>query len=338
MKSSIFLFAVIAVFFVSGSSFVHAQTSGSPSRCVALTTNMRIGSTDVYSRGEVTSLQQFLVGQGYFNSAYLGSGRFGPITYRAVLNFQRAYGLPTTGYVGPMTREVMRNVYCITPTPTVSLYDVQPGTATVGTTVTLTGSALTNNNTILMDGSVVARDVPVSSSVTLPCTDSLTCRGIRQTLLFTVPSAISPYCPPGFACALYMRMVTPGTYTIAVQNENGTSNTVLLTVTDGTSGPALSISGLDAPSFLSLGQTGTWTVRVRTTTVTGNLRYSVVWGDENRFGLSPIIEPQSQAVSAAATFTHSYAQAGTYTPTFTVTDYQGRSVSTSATVTVTPTY
>jgi N-acetylmuramoyl-L-alanine amidase len=38
------------------------------------------------------------------------SGLFGPCTEQAVINFQKANNLPSTGFVGPMTREVLNNI------------------------------------------------------------------------------------------------------------------------------------------------------------------------------------------------------------------------------------
>src|SRR3989338_10789322 len=98
-------------------------------------------------------------------------------------------------------------------------------------------------------------------------------------------------------------------------------------------GGAPSITGLDAPTTLTVGQTGTWTVRLNTTN-TGNLNYFVVWGDE-RWDMIPMgaLSAAPPSIAASGTFTHAYQNAGTYSPKFTVSNSSG-SAQTSATVTV----
>jgi len=328
-----------------GGVVAYAQTASvSAPACLSLQTNLGYGSSDYYTSGAVTTLQNFLVQQGYFNNAYLGTGHFGSITLRAVQQFQASEGVPATGYVGALTRAAIARFGCgttpiPTPTPTgaVSIYSVSPNVATVGSTVSVSGYGFTSANTILMSG-LVAANVPISSSIAITCTTDPSCQGgIRQTLVFTVPSAIAPNCAANQACPQFLREVTPGQYAITIQNANGTSNAVTLTVTSGSTGvQPLSISGLDAPATLSLGQQGTWTVHVVAGSGSGNLHYSVVWGDEAYN--NSIMAPQTTSVQSSATFTHVYQRSGTYTPVFTVTDDSGASVSASNTIVVQPLY
>ena len=344
---------LLAVLLVGGgSSVASAQvlngSVGSPaSSCLIFNNNFGYGAYDYSSGNAVSALQNFLLNQGYFNNIYLGTGHYGSITLQSVARFQLAHGIFATGFVGPLTRALIQQISCGTnppPTPTpvngVSLYNASPSAGAVGTTVTLTGFGFTSNNTILMDGNVAARNVPISSSIAIACTTNPTCHGgINQSLIFTVPSSLTPNCPIGSMCPMYLRAVTPGQYSITVQNANGTSNASTFTVTSDTSNnQQLSISGLNAPTSLALGQTGTWTVQVTAQNITSNLSYSAVWGDEaTLYNNSAVASPVTQ-VQSSATFTHVYQRAGTYTPTFTVTDSSGHSVSTSATVVVTPLY
>ena len=100
---------------------------------------------------------------------------------------------------------------------------------------------------------------------------------------------------------------------------------------DTTSAGAPTISGLDAPTSLNVGQTGTWTVHA-SVLGGGQVSYSVVWGDENY--LPTLMNAASAiAVNTSGTFTHSYSEAGTYSPTFTVSNAAG-SARTSATVVI----
>ena len=112
-----------------------------------------------------------------------------------------------------------------------------------------------------------------------------------------------------------------------------TVSAVTIQVGGSSGGGAPSISGLDAPTSLAVGQTGTWTVRLNTTN-TGNLSYSVVWGDEQWGATTGIGQSSaSPSIAASGTFTHAYQNAGTYTPRFTVSNSSG-SAQTSASVTV----
>src|SRR3989344_3539660 len=108
--------------------------------------------------------------------------------------------------------------------------------------------------------------------------------------------------------------------------------TATITVTGGTSGGVPSINGLDAPTSLSAGQTGTWTVRASAPSGT-QLNYSVVWGDEGWVTSAGSAQYSQASVQTSASFTHAYQNAGTYNPTFTVSNSSG-SVQTSASVVV----
>ena len=337
MKKSLFAVGTLGALLLVAP---HAQAQTTSPVCPQFVYNMRVGSLDSTTNGQVSLLQNSLVTAGVFNKENLGTGRFGPITLSAVIAFQRSRGLPTTGYVGPLTRQALGRLNCSPVAGPVTISYVTPTQADVGTTVTITGFALTSKNAVLLDGATIASDIAAQSGVAITCTTDPSCHsGIRQTLTFTVPSSYTPYCKPGYMCAQYLRVLTPGYYSLTVSNENGTSNPVSFRVTEGTNNQTLSIQGLDAPSTLSMTQSGTWTVRVLTTSTSGTLHYSVIWGDEVQTATAAGIRaPDAQIFSTSATFSHTYSRAGTYTPTFTVTDDQGRSANASATVVVTPIY
>ena len=132
-------------------------------------------------------------------------------------------------------------VVTVTGTPAesiVKIYSISPTSRAVGTTVNISGFGFTSANTILMDGSVVATNVPITSSIAISCTTDPNCvGGIHQGLTFTIPSSLSPNCSTGLACPMVQRLVTPGTYAVTVRNDSGTSNAAQLTVTSaGTTG------------------------------------------------------------------------------------------------------
>ena len=81
----------------SSAEFVTANNSTS----VSLIQNLFLGS-----RGsQVILLQTMLVRDGYLSVS--PTGYFGPLTFQAVRNFQRDHGVIATGYVGPITRNIL---------------------------------------------------------------------------------------------------------------------------------------------------------------------------------------------------------------------------------------
>jgi hypothetical protein len=82
--------------------------------CFNLLTDLSIGYSDDVSNpteGVIYKLQVFLANEGYLKSE--PTGYFGVLTHAAAKAFQKANGLPQTGFVGPMTREVIKNQTCL---------------------------------------------------------------------------------------------------------------------------------------------------------------------------------------------------------------------------------
>jgi hypothetical protein len=207
-----------------------------------------------------------------------------------------------------------------------SINSITPASGAIGTTVTLYGSGFNKSDVILFDGGSI-RGVSTAADGTQ--------------LSFTVPNGIGPYCPPQSMCAMYLRLLTPGTYQVSVKDESSgnTSNAVSFTLT-GNTGSGISINGIDAPAQVSVGTAGTWTVHATLASNTSTtLHYSVTWGDEvYPLNGSSIMAPQSTTLQTSATFTHIYQRTGTFTPTFTVSNDAGQSATASASVTITPIY
>ena len=320
----------------------------SSSSCVQLQSNMWLGSYDGYgSTGQVSMLQNYLIQAGYMNHA--PTGYFGGLTFLAVQRFQASNGILSSGYVGPLTRAQIQALSCQgtnpnpTPVPAFQvpyINSINPTSGTVGSTVTIMGSGFSAiGNTVFFSGGAI-QNVP---AFTLPSyNNGIVCQNYpnctaQQQMTFTVPSSVAPYCQPGYACAQYMRLVTPGTYPVYVTNSAGTSNTYNFTVLDVNANSQLSILGLDAPSSLPVNNMGTWTVRV-SSQYQGTLHYSVQWGDQPLTSNAAAALPYSGSTQNSATFTHAYSYTGSFTPVFTVTDDYGHSVTATATVQVTPIY
>jgi hypothetical protein len=166
-----------------------------------------------------------------------------------------------------------------------------PSSAEVGATVTITGHDFDEDSTVKV-GTTSALNVDVASSTQIT---------------FEVPS------------------LALATYDVTVTDNDGTSNAIDLKVFDN---GKVSISGVDAPVKLDVGEEGTWTVHTETNS--DSLTYSVDWGESMMARMSS----SEDMTQTSATFTHSYQNEGTYYPKFTVTDEDGKKASVSASVVV----
>ena len=134
--------------------------------------------------------------------------------------------------------------------------------------------------------------------------------------------------------------VPDGRYTVQIC-ETGTSNcdvsdSAFSIYSSGTNPPYGNqtpvVSGIDAPTTLSVGQTGTWTIHAYDP-LNGTLSYTVDWGDQ------PIL-PYASAVSSVGqttqntSFTHSYSTTGIFTVSFTVKNSAGLFTTSKTTVNV----
>jgi peptidoglycan hydrolase-like protein with peptidoglycan-binding domain len=299
--------------------------------CVNLYANMQYGSSDYYTNGDVTRLQNFLNTNGYMQVS--STGYFGTITLSAVQRFQANNGLYSAGYVGPLTRAKILAISCggnpiplpppiITTGPILnSSSSLSPTYGPVGALVTITGVHFNSTSRVLFD----SNPIQISSNY-------------GNQITFIVPSSINPPCYYSYPqCLMSSKIVVPGSHSIIVENNDqyGIQDSIPVTfnvTTNGGSGnQAPVINGLDSPSALNIGQTGTWIVHA-TDYTGGGLNYSVVWGDEGY--ASPVAAYGSNVVGQTSTFTHVYNSAGTFTPTFTVTGSNGLIAKTSATVVV----
>ena len=231
---AVFALLIISVSFGAAYS-AKAQTATPSYSCLSLANNLEQGMSDGGAQGQVFELQTFLNQAGNMN--YAPTGYFGPITYAAAVAFQAANGVPGTGFVGPLKRAALQKVRCgtVQPTGALSIISVTPNPVAVGSVVTITGRGFDTapDNTVFFAGGAIS-GIAATGSIAVTCTTDPTCvGGIRQTMTFTVPSAIGPYCAPGMACPEYVRLITSGDYTLYVQNRYGTTNTVSIAVTGG---------------------------------------------------------------------------------------------------------
>jgi len=75
--------------------------------CPVLSYNLTIGSSDYYTQGQVSQLQNFL--RNRYNDSRLAGGYYGQLTAYYVQRFQQEQGVyPATGGVGPLTRAAIQ--------------------------------------------------------------------------------------------------------------------------------------------------------------------------------------------------------------------------------------
>jgi len=241
--------AAIITFGCTSSAFAQTAVSSQstitgtvvPSRCTTPVESIAPGLARGASGRAVTALQERLSALGYFNVT--ATGYFGPITYGAVVAFQRANGLPQTGYFGPLTHAMIHKLCSPAPQESIiNVHSIQPRSGGAGTQVTITGNNFTSENTVHFGNGVVVH-VPVTSTTDIQCITT-PCYPI-QTISFTVPESLDPACrfiEP--FCGMPSQQTMPGSYTVYVENTNGRSNSVTFTVTGETSSGAPKIASV----------------------------------------------------------------------------------------------
>lgn len=90
----------------------------------SIDTNLKYGSRGV----AVTELQDFLIEKGFLSGQ--ATGNFFSLTREAVVAYQSSVGLPTTGYVGPMTRTKINDDLSISNASAISAEIKETGTIT----------------------------------------------------------------------------------------------------------------------------------------------------------------------------------------------------------------
>ncbi|HZS43177.1 MAG TPA: peptidoglycan-binding protein [Candidatus Paceibacterota bacterium] len=240
-----------------------ANTVSTVSSCVNLTYNMGPGSTDFNTGGQVTVLQNFLVSAGY--GSFSGRASYGPLTFAAVQNFQRANGISPVGFVGPFTRAKIQSLTCGNVSSGVSISSITPSSGPIGTQVTLTGSGFLagsmgcggytcplNSSSVFPSCAILMNSANTGNcfsgyGITTIYLDNLPALQVsavsNTSLTFTIPDGLQ--LSPGIH-------VLPGPLMVKVVNSNGTSNTMTFNVTSGTNSGSPSITSIN-PSAGSVG-------------------------------------------------------------------------------------
>jgi peptidoglycan hydrolase-like protein with peptidoglycan-binding domain len=102
---------ILAPWLVSFAQAPDPDPNPNVNQCVNLVNNLRYRDRDIYKNGEVSTLQDYLQSKGYLNNE--PTGYFGLLTLGAVKSFQNANSIvPVSGYVGPITRAMLKNLTC----------------------------------------------------------------------------------------------------------------------------------------------------------------------------------------------------------------------------------
>lgn len=111
MKKAIFL-AILALILII--PLIPSSVSAvSPSYyCPIL--DLHVGSTDASTNGNVSALQEILIGRGFLTLPFgVTTGYFGNLTRGALASLQASLGIyPPVGYFGPLTRAKLQSIYC----------------------------------------------------------------------------------------------------------------------------------------------------------------------------------------------------------------------------------
>lgn len=301
--------------------------TGSSSSCYVFNTNLGIGSTGP----DVVALQTWLIAKGFdipeITKGAVSKGFIGRSTALAIQRYQSSVGIEVTGYLGPLTRASI-NVSC------------SGGTATTTPSITVLspngGEVLTagQNYRVRWDSNKIDTNVFISWTRYFSNENNNNATGSSDWIGYNVPNTgyydwkvnVTPYAidRDNFKVSISGEAECPSSCNTYEDYSDGFFKIVSAT----TNQPPV-ISGLTAPTTLTVGQTGTWALKAYDPE-NGSLSYSIDWGDAP----SGTVSISSTPVTQTSTFTHSYASAGTYTVKLTVTDSGGLSAYTSTTVVV----
>lgn len=112
MKKYLILLLILLSIIVPSTSSAQDGLMSAPNfpNCASFSRDLRYQFRDTNSNGEISTLQNFLRLKNYLNAN--PTGYFGPLTVKAIKNFQSANGISPTGYVGPITRAKIKAMTC----------------------------------------------------------------------------------------------------------------------------------------------------------------------------------------------------------------------------------
>ena len=310
------ILGLFAIAFVITPLFSFAQTNNDGSLsatqdCAILMNNLKYQDKDIKKNGDISALQSFLKSKGYLNN--VPTGYFGPLTVKAVKDFQKANSISPTGYVAKLTRIKILLTCGIKENPSQFIGELSPQ----GASITMWGThILATNKTYNQCMSAVGCDVKYKyggHSYLVKANDDsvLFALILNQNKKVTIWGKLDYYDIEGGFWGITAQKVYP------FEQESG----------------KLIISGVFGPKSLKINETGTWTVSFSGSNER-NFSYSADWGDGNvGDGLEKISQIQTDLVQPI-TFSHSYNEIGVYTITFRALSDNGEKLSKSLTVNI----
>ena len=307
-------------------AFAACPGAGQPSkRCIPLLRALQKGS-----RGsEVTALQNFLIERGNLETE--ATGFFGEATEAAVQDMQLEDDIVSSGagsaagwgVVGPRTRALIA-LQCGNPKPKSKLHaSPKSGQAPLRVTFRTDITHPSGRTLVINFGDGEREQIrPDYSPEGCSRGEEGSCKDPDLTVSHT-------YDANGTYTARLVERDSGGCSSAAEAQgclgspaEIKVLGTVVIRVGKRANSGAPSISSVSGPTTLATGKSGTW--KVNASASDGNLRYSVIWGDEDTFDqILGYATDASQPVQSSATFTHTYASPGNYKPRFTVSNSKG---------------
>ncbi len=299
---------------------------------------------------DVVNLQSWLIANGYsipsVSSGATPKGYFGSQTQSAVSAYQRSVGLPAYGYFGSMTRGRISSDSKVFGSDLRVILPNGGETWQKGSTRNITwngpSAMISQTGDIRLEFAMPACAAATANprcmiAVRAPLTIATGVNLDSGTYSWVVGN-YNPGIVPGYVVEPIV--IQDGQYKIQICTTNGSqcddSDNYFTMSSNGTvTSNTPVINGIDAPTTLTVGQTGTWTIYAKDPQNLA-LYYRVDWGDSVALPVGWVgnaMEPV--AFSQAATLTHVYSIAGTYTPKFTVVNSANQTAVTSATVQVT---
>lgn len=210
---------------------------------MVLNFNLRLGSTDTATNGEVSKLQQFLSKDSAVYPEGLVTGYFGSLTEAAVKRWQTKNGIQPVGSAGPVTREAIKRTTAttapaLTPTVTIAPASTTTSTAATSTVATSTPTIAALGSIILSPSSgQVNEAITITGSGFTPTgNDVYFGAGIIKNLNSFNGGTMITFQLPGEASAT---KIFPGTYNVYVSNANGQTATSTFVVGSGASYPLI---------------------------------------------------------------------------------------------------
>jgi len=348
MKKTLILGSIFALFSFAGLAGAQINTQ-TTAQSYAFNNDLRVGS----SGQDVINLQTWLIASGYdipaISSSMSAKGYFGLQTKAAVAEYQRSIGLPAYGFFGPLTRQYLKD------------HGDQGGGIGIGDSASIHVTSPNGGETWVKGTTQYIRWTGSPSALNQSAeikleffTPACAQPGNRPQCMIAVraPVAITNQVDlnSGFYAwdvgqVLSSTPIPDGQYKIQICPINVANNADSNSCDDSdnyfnissnpvTTANAPIINGIDAPTALLVGQTGTWSIRA-TDPLNGTLSYSVDWGDSSVFTPGMVSSVAAPSITQSTSFTHLYVNPGTYTITFTAVNSTGQQARTTTTVVVT---